>query len=207
MNEQNTSTPKLYGLLVAGGQSRRMGQDKAAIQGPDGQPLWRRTRDVLAENLDNIFLSVRPGQELPGYSKSDGTLIEDTIEDAGPLGGILSAFEKHPEAAWLVVACDLPLLDSETLADLIEQRNIKGYATTYKSAVDGLPEPLCAIYEPAASTVLKKGLETQKHCPRRFLLDEADRVRLLTLPHQHALENANTPEDLKRIETLATTIK
>lgn len=204
MTEAYTAIPKLYGLLVAGGKSRRMGQDKASLPAPNGQPLWRRTRDLLAASVDNVFLSIRPGQELPDYSKSDGILIEDTVEDAGPLGGILTAFEKHPDAAWLVIACDLPLLDRETLDHLIQNRQAQGYATSYKSAFDGLPEPLCCIYEPTAAEVLRSRVKAERYCPRRFLLDETEQVRLLTLPNQHALENANTPEDLKRIEALAT---
>ncbi|WOO42895.1 molybdenum cofactor guanylyltransferase [Rubellicoccus peritrichatus] len=203
MIETDVIAPKLYGLLVAGGRSRRMGQDKAALPAPNGQPLWRRTCNLLAASIEKTFLSVRPEQTLPGYNESDGVLIEDTIDNAGPLGGILSAFAKHSDAAWLVVACDLPLLDKETLDYLIQNRNTEGYGTTYKSAFDSLPEPLCAIYEPSAASVLKERLNAQKYCPRRFLVDETEQVRLLTLPNQHALENANTPEDLKRIEAIA----
>jgi molybdenum cofactor guanylyltransferase len=53
-----------------------------------------------------------------------------------------------------VLACDLPFLTDAALAQLLEERDPTALATAYRSAHDGLPEPLCAIWEPAAAAAL-----------------------------------------------------
>ena len=68
----------------------------------------------------------------------------------GPIAGIIAAQAQFPDAAWLVVACDLPQLDDTTLEDLKSRRDPRRLATAFLSDVDGMPEPLCAIYEPAS---------------------------------------------------------
>jgi molybdopterin-guanine dinucleotide biosynthesis protein A len=115
---------------------------------------------------------------------------------AGPAGGITAALLAHPQVAWLVVACDLPLLTPATLHDLIGRRDPQRLATAYRSSHDGLPEPLCAIWEPAAREPLLAYLQARaaagkKSCPRKFLIDSD--IRLLELPQGDALDNVNTP--------------
>ena len=60
-----------------------------------------------------------------------------------------------PDAAWLVLACDLPLLDQQTLGHLLRSRRRERQATAYRSSHDGLPEPLCAIYEPSSREAIR----------------------------------------------------
>jgi len=103
--------------------------------------------------------------------------------------------ETHPEAAWLVSACDLPFLDPATLATLVSQRNPLKIATAFKSANDGLPEPLCAIWEPRARQRLLQAAGINSGCPRKVLIESAP--LLLDLANERALDNANTPEDFE----------
>lgn len=204
MNASSNKAAPLAGLLVAGGRSRRMGRDKAALPTPDG-PLWLRTYQLLKHVCEDCAVSVRPGQQLPSSETVKPLCYEDRYTDAGPLAGILTAFDHKSGHAWLVVACDMPLLDQGTLRHLMEHRQPSQLATAYRSNFDGLPEPLCTIYEPAARELLLDRLDNSEHpCPRKFLIQE-EPVTLLDLPHPHALENANTPEDLERILALATT--
>ena len=60
--------------------------------------------------------------------------IADTHENLGPIAGILAAQARHPEGAWLVLACDLPLLDAPTLEHLLRQRDPERTATAYRSS-------------------------------------------------------------------------
>lgn len=124
------------------------------------------------------------------------------IHDAGPLAGLLSAFRQDSRAAWLVLACDLPLLDEITLQFLVDHRNTAGYATAFRSAHDGLPEPLCAIYEPAMGPILEASYAAGTLRPREILLQQSAAVTLLRLPVPEILENANTPEDFQRLSAL-----
>lgn len=183
----------VYGLVLAGGFSRRMGCDKALLD-YHGIPQGRWTGKLLEQVCEKVYYSCRDGQDLgPGPDLSD-TRIHDREEGQGPIGGILLAHEKHSEAAWLVVACDLPRLSVETLKFLLESRAPEKLATAYNSAHGGLPEPLCAIYEPAAFAALKESFESGLKCPRKFLIN-SDPVHLIDLPDRVALDNANTPEE------------
>jgi molybdopterin-guanine dinucleotide biosynthesis protein A len=109
------------------------------------------------------------------------------------MAGIIAAQSRHPEAAWLVLACDLPLLDHETLAHLLRSRRIERQATAYRSSRDGLPEPLCAIYEPSSREAIRSYIAAGHDCPRKFLIN-AD-AELLDPPEPGALDNVNTPKE------------
>jgi molybdopterin-guanine dinucleotide biosynthesis protein A len=119
--------------------------------------------------------------------------IVDRLENMGPIAGIVAAQSEHPQVAWLVLACDLPFLDAATLEHLLSARQPQRQATAYRSSHDGLPEPLCAIYEPASRAALAAYVARGRQCPRKFLL-QAD-VALLDEPNPRALDNVNTPEE------------
>jgi molybdopterin-guanine dinucleotide biosynthesis protein A len=181
---------ELYGLVLAGGHSRRMQRDKAALAYA-GRPQLARAMDLLHPLVARSFISIRQEQHDPLRSGYDA--IVDQLPDLGPIGGIHAALHTHPDKAWLILACDLPFLDSATLARLIAERDESRLATAYRSSLDGMPEPLCAIYEPASRSVIAQWIEAGERCPRKFLA--RDDVRLLTLATTHALHNVNTPEE------------
>jgi len=192
-------SPPLLGLVLAGGQSKRMGADKATLDWR-GEPLWQcQARQLAAQGLA-VAVSIRQGQTL---NAGGFQLIEDAVTDAGPLAGFLSAWNRYPDHALLVLACDLPLVDSPTLADLLAGRDAASIGTAYRSANDGLPEPLAAIWEPRARSVIEARAAEGHFCPRQVLIDGGDDVRLLDLRNPQALENANTPEEVARLEALA----
>ena len=186
-----SSVAPLYGLVLAGGRSRRMLRDKAALE-YQGLTQLERTMALLQGRVERAFVSVRTEQR-DDPLRARYELILDPPEDLGPAGGILAAQRAHPHAAWLVLACDLPFLDARTLDHLITARAARRTATAYRSSRDGLPEPLCAIYEPASHATLAAALAAGRLCPRKFLLN-AD-TELLTLPAPGALQNVNTPEE------------
>jgi molybdopterin converting factor subunit 1 len=185
----NTAT--LYGLVLSGGRSRRMQRDKAALE-YDGKPQLVRAMNLLKPMVERAFISVRADQrDEPVRAAYDS--IADIKPDLGPIGGIHAALCAHPDHAWLVLACDLPFLDAQTLAHLIEQRAGERLATAYRSSFDGLPEPLCAIFEPRALPPIEDWIARGQKCPRSFL-SQGD-VKLLDLPNAHALDNVNTVEE------------
>src|ERR1700733_6507562 len=95
--------------------------------------------DMLAPFCTEVFLSCRADQQV---NNEPYKCLPDTFTGLGPYGGILSAFREAPDNSWLVVACDLPLLNKKTLSYLIENRNVSTIATTFQSPVDEFPEPL-----------------------------------------------------------------
>ena len=183
--------PPLYGLVLAGGRSTRMRRDKAALA-YQGRTQLERAMALLAPHVVRAFVSVRAGQGSDAV-RARFAQIPDAHENIGPIAGLLAAQAQHPEAAWLVLACDLPLLDEATLAHLLRARAPARAVTAYRSSHDGLPEPLCAIYEPRSREPLAAYVAAGKQCPRKFLLG-ADTL-LLDEPNPRALDNVNTPEE------------
>ncbi len=134
---------KLYGLVLAGGRSRRMGRDKALLE-RDGQTQLQYAFSLLQDITDRQFVSTRADQQ-DDPERQRFPQITDRYDDMGPVAGILSALEEQPDADWLVLACDLPNVDDETVAKLIGAHTPEIPFTAYKSSHDGLPEPLCAM--------------------------------------------------------------
>jgi molybdopterin-guanine dinucleotide biosynthesis protein A len=181
----------LYGLVLAGGRSTRMREDKAALR-VGGRTQLEQAMALLAPHVARAFVSVRKDQRADPL-RAGFEQIEDTRTNVGPIAGIVAAQERFPQCAWLVLACDLPLLDAATLAFLLRARAPERLATAFRSSHDQLPEPLCAVYEPASRAALLEYVARGQHCPRKFLAG-AD-VRLVDEPNPRALDNANTPEE------------
>ncbi len=188
-------TPILNGLVLAGGKSQRMGQDKGLIS-YHGQPQREYVADLLASFCKETFISFRQGQAKNSILKYP--IIEDRFQGLGPFGAIASAFLHQPNHAWLVVACDLPLLDEFTLKYLVDNRQASNIATAYNSPVNEFPEPLIAIWEPKSYPVLLQFLAQGYSCPRKVLINSD--VHLLDAPEGHKLMNVNHPEELEKVK-------
>lgn len=182
----------VMGLVLAGGRSRRMGSDKASLE-RDGETQLDRAVRLLRAQLDTVFVSARESQAGDPL-RSRYPRIIDRYDDMGPVAGILSAMDEHPEAAWLVLACDLPNIDEETVGYLLDNASAEHPSTAYVSVNDGLPEPLCAVYRPAFREVIERYVAEGIKCPRKMLINSP--TRLLEQPHPGALHNVNTPDDL-----------
>ncbi len=186
--------PPLHGLVLAGGLSTRMHRDKGLLQ-YHGQAQREYAAGLLARYCRQVYLSCRPDQAPePG---SPFPLLPDTFTGLGPKGGILSALRHQPDAAWLVVACDLPLLDDQTLHFLVTHRDPSRVATAFLDPEGKFPEPLVTIYEPRSYPVLLQMLGLGYSCPRKTLINHD--VALLRAPNAKALTNVNEPGEYEKI--------
>ena len=181
----------IYGLVLVGGKSVRMGRDKALISYNGYNTQLERSSELLKAVCKKVFISQRKAQD---FDTPDGTsTIYDSAEEVeGPLCGILSAMHSHPEVHWLVIACDLPNLDTKVLRKLVHEFEVESpHLTAYRSTQDGLPEPLCAIY-PAGSAkeLLTLSREIRSSCPRKILIIK--KAKLLEQDDPESLNNINT---------------
>jgi molybdopterin-guanine dinucleotide biosynthesis protein A len=180
-----------------------MQRDKAALE-YRGKTQLTRAFELASRHVGNVFVSIRADQTADP-TRAHLPMIVDTAEGTGPIVGIRSAQAAYPEVAWLVLACDLPFVSDAALAGLLRRRDPSALATAYKSAHDGLPEPLCAIWEPSAAAALAAYQAAGGHCPRKFLIRHG--AHLIELPDPRALDNVNTPEEYSQavavLETLA----
>ena len=185
------SMAPLYGLVLAGGRSTRMQRDKAMLEYA-GRSQLERAVELITPLVERVFVSVRPDQTGDPLRARFAQIV-DSGEVSGPIAGIVAAQARHPEAAWLVLACDLPLLDRETVAHLLRSRRPERQATAYRSTHNGLPEPLCAIYEPSSLEAIRAHVAGGRDCPRKFLINA--NTELIDQPQPGALDNVNTPND------------
>ena len=189
----------LYGLVLAGGASRRMQVDKAAIE-YEGQTQLQRAFNLLSVVCSKTFVSVRADQ-VNDSTRIAYSQIVDRHTDLGPLAGIAAAQATHSNAAWLIMACDLPFINAQTLQYLIDHRDAEQMATAFRSTHDNLPEPLCTIWEPSSVAVVRNWIGIGQKCPRKLLINSS--IALLEQPQSNALDNINTPaEHLEALKIL-----
>jgi molybdopterin-guanine dinucleotide biosynthesis protein A len=191
------TAPKIKGLILAGGKSTRMGSDKGALKYFNNYQS-HHLYEKLKNHLDEVFVSVRPEQVNDDHLK-DLPKIIDLFPSAGPMAGILSAQQQDPDAAWLVVAIDLPYLDDTTIKKLIHERDPYKVGTCYKNPIKGWPEPLCTIWEPKSKVKLHQFWGMDRLCPRKVLFNSE--IKLMELDNLQALDNCNTPQDFIQAKT------
>jgi molybdopterin-guanine dinucleotide biosynthesis protein A len=202
-NKENSQShpPVLYGLILSGGKSTRMGRDKALIS-YHGKSQQEVLYDLAQSVCDRTFLSLRADQQ--DHLNPGVEVLLDRNEYRGPFNGILTAHRAYPKAAWLVLACDLPLIDLQTVELLKSSRDPSRDATALATRASGLPEPLAAIWEPGGLEKAVHYLEdATSSCPRKFLLNSGT---LLVFPDtDQVLANANSEEDYQRIKEVLST--
>jgi len=186
-------TKSIFGLVLAGGESRRMGRDKALLE-RDGKTQLAHIVELLEGCVDKVFVSTRADQN-KDEERGRFEQVVDRYDDLGPVAGILSALDEYPEVDWLVVACDLPNIDEATIRHLLKHSRGEQPFTAYSSSYDGLPEPLCAVYHSGCADIVRRFVDDGVNCPRKILI-RSD-THLLEQPDPRALDNVNTPDDLQ----------
>mgnify|MGYP005837278483 CR=1 FL=1 len=192
---------RVSGVVLAGGESRRLGTRKALVK-VGGIPLIARVLEPVRQvSSDVLVVTADPAP----YQHLGLPLVCDAWPGMGALGGIYSGLQmaRYPRA--LVVACDMPFLNLALLRYMIS------LAEDYDIVIpapDGLFEPLHAIYSKAClapiESLLRAGcrriadLLCHVHV-RRLQKEEVDRFD----PEGLAFFNVNTPEDLARAQELA----
>lgn len=185
------------GAVLVGGESRRMGADKALLPFR-GRRMIEWVVEALSGVVDEVLLVGRGADRLAGLGLPT---LEDRLPGGGPLAGIYTALEaaRHPHC--LVVACDMPFLDPALLAYLLEQA--PGWDAVVPRPQDHL-EPLHAVYARSCLPVIRDMLAAGELCP----LDLYPRVRVRYVEEEEiaafrggrrSFVNFNTPEDLETL--------
>ncbi len=193
LNDFIETTPPLYGLILSGGKSMRMGEDKGALN-YRGIPHREFEARLAKKFCNQTFISCRKNQE--ELIESKFKKLYDSFEGLGPYGGILSAFREHPDSAWLVLACDYPLLDESVLRQLVDARNPSKLATCFYNPETEHPEPLVTIWEPRAYPVMLEFLTQGYSCAKKVLINSE--VEMIEMKNPTKLMNANNPADRER---------
>ena len=159
----------LYGLVLAGGRSTPHGARQGALdyarRHRSSSAPWSSSAPLVSARSCRCAPSSAGDPQRARYPQ-----IADLADGPRPARRASWPPSAHPEAAWLVLACDLPLPRcSDTAAPDATARS-DALATAYRTSHDGLPEPLCAIYEPAQPrTLLRRRSPPGMNCPRNLL--------------------------------------
>ncbi|WAJ43725.1 molybdenum cofactor guanylyltransferase [Mycobacterium sp. Aquia_216] len=186
----------LAGVVLAGGESRRMGRDKATLPGPGGSATMAEyVVGVVAQRCDPVFAVAAPGQPLP---RLDARVIRDEIQGLGPLPatgrGLRAAAEAGAQFAF-VCAVDMPLLTVELIDELL------ALATKTDAEVvlpwDGRSHYLAAVYR----TDLADRIDALVAAGERkmsALIDASD-AQQIVLPDSRVLTNVNTDSEFRAL--------
>ncbi len=189
-------------LILSGGRSERMGTDKGSLVYRNGETELARLARLCRELGVDPHVSVREVEEDPVH---DLPQVPDRFLGLGPAGAICSGFLFDPEARWLVLACDLPLLDKAVLQRLLTESDRRKFATAVRGPDQRWGEPLIAIYEPRSYQRLLQFLSLGYACPKKLLINSD--VKLLDLADGRAITNANTPAEREQVLALLSPTK
>lgn len=190
--------PESTGIVLAGGASRRMGADKRLLL-IDGEPMLRRVTRTVAKATDELIVAVSEAHPLPpGILDGGPRIVVDGRRDAGPLAGLEAALASAAHPLTVVVAADMPWMESDTLRMLLE-RLAQTDAGAVAVATDRGPQPLLAAYRrdptlAAASRLLDAGER------RMTALLDALVVESVDAP-EGAAANFNEPADIGAVRT------
>ena len=184
-------------VILAGGQSRRMGFNKALVN-VQGRPLISVLIDRIRPLTERILIS---SNDPSAYLFLNFPVIADFYKDQGPLAGFHSAMHQNECSLFLIIACDLLNLQLPILRKLISF--CEGYDAAIPRTSDGIAHPLCAAYRPTCLPIIESSLLKGDNKVIKTFLSDRLSVRWVT-PDEGSfkdtdLANINTPEDLQTL--------
>lgn len=154
MDELVYHTP-IWGCILIGGRSSRMGRPKHLIEGENKTTWLERTTDILRPMVDGLVVS---GAGLLPEKLDDMVRLADIPGVVGPLTGILAASRWQPMATWLLVACDMPHITPEAVHWLLSGRRAGCWGRVPRLAENRYCEPLFAWYDFRAAQLFEEQL-------------------------------------------------
>lgn len=183
-------------VLLAGGQSRRMGRDKVLLPLPDGRLLWQRQLEVLEElGPAELFVS---GPPRPGFPPEVRCLPDET-PGQGPLGGVHAAFTTMKSTYLVVLAIDLPRITAGFLQGLLELTgNDATTGVVPRWADDGFYEPLAAVYPSVCQGLAERQLAAGNGSMQHFVRAAGTTLksRIIQTDEAALFVNWNQPQDV-----------
>ncbi|HTC87650.1 MAG TPA: molybdenum cofactor guanylyltransferase [Bryobacteraceae bacterium] len=180
------------GFVLAGGASKRMGQDKALLP-YRGTTLVEHVAKTVSEATGSVALIGDPGR----LGHLGLAVFPDELPSCGPASGIYTAL-RISETDWnLVLACDMPAVSVEILTELLRRAETSERQCVTAAGLYGEPEPLCAVYHRRCLPALGRSIRDKRLRMRDFVKEiGAVWVKVDTA----ALANVNTPPEWAEFE-------
>ncbi len=191
--KDNTGFGPVWGCVLIGGRSSRMGRPKHLLE-VDGLTWLELIAGRLRERTEQVVIS--GGGHIP-MSLRDYPVVPDIAGMEGPLAGILAVFRRYPGVSWLVAACDMPGLTASALEWLLEQRGPGVRAVLPDLHGNGLVEPLLAYYDQSCRELLEETVAEGSPRPGRLAGKPGIRTPRPPAPLHSSWRNINSPDELK----------
>lgn len=198
-------TEKPNAIILAGGASTRLGEDKALIP-LRGIPLMTRVAWRLSDLAGRIIIAGRSHLPADIGLSTNVTFVPDTTYGEGPLVGIYSGLLASNAHHNIVVGCDMPFVSRRLLALLLDRAASSDTAGVVPEfAAD--PQPLCAVYDRDCLDEMRRAIGEGGRSPRDFL----KRLSITVVPAQdfsdidptgRSFFNINTKDDLRKAEEM-----
>lgn len=191
----SVNSEELSIVILAGGQSRRMGFNKALIE-VDGKPLIRILSDRMRDVTNRILIS---SNDPDTYSFLDLPVVPDRFAGYGPLAGLHSAMLYQKSSLYVLLACDLPNFPTSLVQRMIDLS--VGFDAAIPRTRDGMAHPLCAVYRRTCLPLIEKALKKGKRKFIEIFFNKKISVKWIS-PDEGRYDkmdiiNINTPEDLR----------
>jgi molybdopterin-guanine dinucleotide biosynthesis protein A len=160
----------VYGLVVCGGKSTRMGTDKSMLN-YHGQPQRYHLYDMLNRLCERTFISCNKEQAATIPDKYAVIVDDEQYGDIGPMVALLTAFDKYPDASFLIVGCDYPHLQVGELDRLIKVSLQSNKSTSLYNIEEKIVEPLISVYQHDIKYQLEQNFQQSKHSLRMLLCE------------------------------------
>jgi len=192
--------PDVTGIILAGGQSRRMGVDKAMIR-LSGKTLVEQTAHIFKRLFaETIIISKDPGR----FKSAGCRELADRSDEKGAMVGILTALEASGTEFIFTAACDMPFLNEKLISLIVNKGRAFDVALPCSG---GHSHPLHALYSRRCLKAMAESLERGEKSLMRFINGlPSDRVRIISEeeirlidPGKDSLLNMNTPEELEGV--------
>lgn len=189
-------------LILCGGRSRRMGQDKAQLE-LGGLSLLERVVGVSSGFGEGVSLAC--GQT-PRYAELGLPLVLDESSESGPIAGLVAGLGSSSQTHLLAIACDMPFLSADLFQALWARVKEQDLDVCFLESEKGR-EPLCAVYSRACLPFMRQALKAGNRKVTAFQkVEGAEILRSGLLPlaslqdssTYNRLANLNTPDDLER---------
>lgn len=190
--------PDVTGIILAGGESKRMGTEKALIQ-LSGKTLIEKTAHIFKELFpETIIISKDPGR----FKMTGCRELADKSTERGAMIGLLTALEATEREFIFTAACDMPFLNAPSISLIVNSG--KGFDVALPCS-GGHTHPLHALYSRRCLETMTQSFERGEKSLNRFIKSlPPDRVRLISDeelsvvdPEKESLLNMNTPEELE----------
>ncbi|PIQ95795.1 MAG: molybdopterin-guanine dinucleotide biosynthesis protein B [Nitrospinae bacterium CG11_big_fil_rev_8_21_14_0_20_56_8] len=185
----------LYGAVFVGGQSTRMGRPKFSLV-YNGQAEAERMLEIMRPFCEKMYFSSRANLDMSALSPIPGVeRIDDEHIGLGPVGGLATLMGRFPDRAWLIAACDMPLLDEQSFQTIVRERDPLRYGTCYVQKANLGYEPMCAVYEPKFVLPLYEAMAKRELSLSRIISQLPFKEVKITEERRARFTNTNTPEE------------